>query len=212
LEIAATNLFAGQPSNVRVLFPGSPSGLMQVPSQVQLTGDGLITDAGAARQRIDSMIRGGVNTATYIYETVIIPLTAGKLSVFAQGFTTGGRFSRTVIINGTTTIPSDPTQFTLLESDPIELTVRPLPRTGELPGFTGAIGAFTIDPPKLATNTLRVGDPVKLSVAVRGGSGFARLVAPPTPRVRDWQVLAATTQGEPAHLLLRSMAGLTARE
>ena len=43
---------------------------MQVPSQVQLTGDGLITDAGAARQRIEAMMRGGVNTATYIYETV----------------------------------------------------------------------------------------------------------------------------------------------
>ena len=201
LEIATTNLFAGQPAAVRVLFPGSPSGLMQVPSQVQLTGDGLITDAGAARQRIESMVRGGVNTATYIYETVIIPLTAGKLSVLAQGFTTGGRFSRTIIINGTATFPTDPSQFTLLESDPVELLVRPLPRGGQLPGFTGAIGIFTVDPPKLATNSLRVGDPVKLSVAVRGGSGFSRLVAPPVPQVPDWQVFAATTQGEPAHLL-----------
>ena len=191
LEIAATNLYVGQPANVRVLFPGSPSGLMQVPSQVQLTGDGLITDAGAARQRIEAMMRDGVNTATYIYETVIIPLSAGKLSVVAQGFTAGVRFSRIVIMNGTPTAPpTDPTQFVLLESDPVELGVGPLPREGELAGFTGAIGAFTIDPPKLATNIVRVGDPVKLSVAVKGGACFARLVAPPAPHVSDWQVLA----------------------
>ena len=36
---------------------------------------------------------------------------------------------------------------------------------------------------------------------MRSGAGFARLVAPPAPRVRDWQVLAATSEGEPARLL-----------
>ena len=71
--------------------------------------------------------------------------------------------------------------------------MRPLPREGELPGFTGAIGSFAVGPPKLATNVLRVGDPVKLTVTVtnRGDGPLARLVAPPPPQVRDWQVFAA---------------------
>src|SRR5262249_15700500 len=138
---------------------------------------------------------------TYIYETVLTPLTSGKLSVLAQGFTTGSRFARTVVINGTVTMPTDPAQYTLLESDPVELAVKPLPLEGQLPGFTGAIGLFAVDQPKLATNVVRVGDPVKLSVAVRGGGGFARLVAPPPPTLRDWQVLAATSEGEPAQAL-----------
>jgi uncharacterized repeat protein (TIGR01451 family) len=38
-------------------------------------------------------------------------------------------------------------------------------------------------PPKLATNVLRVGDPVKLTVTVtnRSDGPLARLVAPPPP-------------------------------
>ena len=68
--------------------------------------------------------------------------------------------------------------MTLVDSDPVTIRVRPLPKDGELPGFNGAIGSFTIDPPKLATNTVRVGDPVKLTVAVRGKGSLGRLLPP----------------------------------
>ena len=80
----------------------------------------------------------------------------------------------------------------MLESDPIELNVRPLPTEGQLPGFAGAIGSFVLGPPRLATNVLRVGDPVKLIVTVtnRGDDPQARLVAPPPPKARDWQIFA----------------------
>ncbi len=103
------------------------------------------------------------------------------------------RFSGPIVITGLVTIPGGPPQYTLLESDPVELNVRPLPTEGQLPGFTGAIGSFALGPPKLATNFLRVGDPVKLTVTVtnRGDGPLARLVPPPPPKVRDWQVFAA---------------------
>src|ERR1035441_8707449 len=54
-------------------------------------------------------------------------------------------------------------------------------------------------PPKLATNVLRVGDPVKLTVTVinRSDAPFARLVAPPPPQAREWQVFAATDYAPP---------------
>jgi hypothetical protein len=74
------------------------------------------------------------------------------------------------------------------------LNVRPLPTEGQLSGFTGAIGSFAVGPPKLATNILCVGDPVRLTVTVinRSDAPFARLVAPPPPKAPEWQVFAAT--------------------
>jgi hypothetical protein len=83
----------------------------------------------------------------------------------------------------------------LLESTPISLNVRPLPKEGELPGFTGGIGTFRIEPPKLATNELVVGEPVKLAVTVRGDANVARLVAPLPPRIREWQIFDSTPSG-----------------
>ena len=68
--------------------------------------------------------------------------------------------------------------------------MRPLPVTGELPGFTGAMGNFLRDPPVLATNRLRVGEPVSLKVVFHGEGDLTRFVPPATPLARDWQIIA----------------------
>jgi hypothetical protein len=192
LEIARTNLYSGQPVRVRVLFPGSSSGSVQGLAQVQLTGEGFIVDQSAVQQRITTLSRAGANVPTYIYETTLTPLTAGRLSVLAQGFSAGLHVTGPLVITAGVIIPGGLPQYTLLDSDPVELEVKPLPRSGELPGFTGAIGTFAVDAPAPATNTIQIGDPVKLTVTVRGDNGFAHLVAPPAPQSREWQVFAAT--------------------
>jgi hypothetical protein len=193
LELPVTNLLVGQPVAARIVLPGAPGGVVQGLAQPQLSGQGFLVDLGAARQRIETVSRGGTAMPAFIYEATLTPVTTGKLTVFAQGFTAGNRFSGPIAITGAATIPGGPPQYTLLESDPVELEVRPLPSEGQLPGFAGAIGSFTLGPPKLATNVLRVGDPVKLTVIVtnRGDAPLARLVAPPPPQARDWQVFAA---------------------
>jgi len=133
---------------------------------------------------------------------MLTPITPGKISVFAQAFTAGLHFSGP--ITGPVTIQSGPPQYTLLESDPVEISARPLPREGELPGFTGAIGSFGLGPVALASNSVRVGDPVRLTVTItnRGETNLARLVPPPPPPARDWQVLTATLDGAPPQLNL----------
>src|SRR5260221_2686787 len=175
--------------------------MVQGLTQVQLIGQGFIMDQGAARQKVEGSARGASNVITFIHETVLTPVAAGKLELFAQAFTMLPRSPGSVLSNGILTVSSGLPQFSLLESEPLELSVRPLPKEGELPGFTGAIGTLSMEPLKLATNVLRVGDPVRLSVTIRAGTNFARLVAPPPPRVRDWQILSATSEGEPAQLL-----------
>jgi hypothetical protein len=90
--------------------------------------------------------------------------------------------------------------------------VRPLPREGELPGFTGAIGTFGVATLTLASNTLRVGEPVSLTVTITnaGETNLARLVPPPPPSAREWQVLAATSDGAPPQVVqMRGFAAFT---
>ena len=204
LELPATNLFVGQAVRARVLLPGSLAGLVQGLAQVQLSGQGFLVDLGGARQRIEMLAQGGARAPTFIYETTLTPMMAGKVTVFAQGFVAGNQFSGPIVITGTAIIPGGPPQYALLETEPVELQVRPLPPEGELPGFTGAIGSYTLGPPNLATNELRVGDIVKLTVTVtnHGDGPLARLVAPPAPRVSDWQVFTPTEVTPPMALPL----------
>ena len=185
---------SARPSRRASCCPGSPGGHRARSGAAAVERAGLPGGPGRGppAHRNDATRR--VTVPVFIYETTLTPVTTGKLTVFAQGFTAGNRFSGPIVITGPATIPGGPPQYTLLESDPVELNVRPLPREGELPGFTGAIGSFAVGPPKLATNVLRVGDPVKLTVTItnRGDGPLARLVAPPPPQARDWQVFAAT--------------------
>ena len=200
LEVPVTNLFVGQAARASARVAGPPGGMPQGLGQVQFIGEGFIVDQGAAGQRIESASRNGTNITTFIHETMITPVEAGKRTLFAQAFTMSP-----IIFSGPAappaTMPGGPLHYTLLESDPVEFVARPLPLDGRLPGFTGAIGRFAVDPPALPTSVLRVGDPVRLIITVRGGTNLSRLVPPPPPRVNDWQVLAASADGTPPQLV-----------
>ena len=213
LELSATNLVIGQPVTARLLMPATPGGLFQALGQPQLTGQGFLVDLGGARQHYESVLDHGMRVPAYAYETTLTPMVEGKISVFGQGFTASGRIGGTIVLNGTTIIPSGPPQYTLVETDPVELHVRPLPSEGELPGFTGAIGRFELGPPRLATNVVRVGDVLTLTVTVtnKGDGPLARLVAPPAPRPADWQVFPPTEVAPPTAvpLGLAALFGLT---
>jgi len=198
LAAATTNVFVGQGVVVRVLLLGPPGAL----AQVQLNGEGFIVDPGAASTHTERITSEGMGAQAYVYQTMLTPVKAGKLSVSAQAFTAGLHF--TGPISGPVALQAGPAQYTLLESDPITLSARPLPREGALPGFTGAIGRLGLGPVTLASNTLRVGEPVSLTVTItnRGETNLARLSPPEAPRVRDWQVLEAVSDGAPPQLVL----------
>jgi hypothetical protein len=193
VELAETNPFVGQLVTARVILPGREGGVVQAIQQMQLNGDGLIVETGATRQRIEN--------GTFTQEIPLTPIKAGRITLRAQGFTAGNQFSGPIVITGQATIPGGPPELMLLDSDPVMLNVRPLPRGEELPGFTGGIGSFKLDPPALATNVLRVGEPVTLAVNVRGEGNLTRLVAPPPPRVRGWQVFAGAKDTAPTQLV-----------
>lgn len=195
VEISETNIYSGQPVKVRVLMPSRPNQPMTLLQQVQLNGDGILLDQTAVRQRIQQMEFNGHVGPTYIYESTLTPLVAGRIDVSAQAFTAGNQFSGSIVIQGGAVIQGGPPQYVLLDSDPVQLNIEPLPRTGTLPGFNGAIGKFILDPPQLSTNRVRVGDTVKLLVTFRTDGEIKRLLPPPPPAVTNWQIFPPLAEG-----------------
>jgi len=196
LQFAETNIYSGQPVTVRVLMPAGPGNVIQALSQMKVTGEGFVVDASATRPSIATINIDGQQTPSYIYETLFTSLVSGKVTAAAQAFTAGNRFEGPFVIQGRATIPGGVPQYVLVDSEPVTVDVKPLPRTGQLPGFTGGIGNFTNDPPILLTNQVQVGGIVKLEVTFRG-EAVSRLLLPPPPKLAEWQIFPAEPGGLP---------------
>ena len=200
LQLAETNAYCGQPVKVQIHMPSLNGNVIQSLNQVQLNGDGILLDQSAVRQRIHQMEFSGRTGPVYTHESTLTPLVAGRLSITAQGFTAGNQFSGGIVIQGNVTIPGGQPQYILLDSDAVTLDVEPLPRTGLLPGFTGAIGQFTAPAARLSTDVVRVGDMVKVLATFESEGETKRLLAPPPPAVTNWQVFPPLADGPPVAL------------
>jgi len=195
VRTSATNVYVGEPLTVQVILPASPSNSVEAVREIQVNGDGLFVDKNAVRQTIGMIEWRGRQTPGYIYEVSVTPIAAGALSVSAQGFASGRDFGGPIVISGQVMISGGLAQYVLLDSEPVTLNVRMLPPEGELPGFKGAIGQLSCDPPQLATNTVKVGEPLELWVAVRADVNLARLVPPDPPRAKGWQSFPPVNRG-----------------
>jgi hypothetical protein len=191
IQPSKTNVFVGEVFNVSVLLPATAAGAVEAVSDVQINGESFLVDKNSARQSIRPVDVNGRNAPAYIYETGVTPVAAGSLELSAQGFTAGMNFGGPISITGHLTIPSGPPKFVLLDSEPVTINVRPLPMENALPGFTGIIGNYTCAQPILDTNTVNLGEPVKLTIVVRGRENLDRISAPPPPRIQGWQTFPA---------------------
>jgi hypothetical protein len=199
LLVQSTNLYVGQPCRLAIILQGSGSGMIQALTQPQLTGTGFLVDQSSMRPRIEPYPRSGGSLA-YISEMTAVPIAAGKHSLFAQGFAVGSRLASPVIVNGQL-MYGGLSQYTLLDSDPVEIEAKPLPPEGKPPGFTGAIGSFALGSVRLSTNSVPAGEPLLLSVMVRGDGNISRLVPPPPPRSAEWRVLPARVDSTPPQIV-----------
>lgn len=187
LETPGREFYVGQSIPVRVLTPPGPDGSVRVASQIQVRGDDFVVDRSLMMQRVENVLLNGHPQPVYVYETVATPIRNGSLVLAAQGFVSTPR-----VLPPTATNPAAMTlSYPLVDSEPVQLTVRPLPREGVPPGFNGAIGAFQVEPPRLSTNRVRAGDPVQLSVTVRGVGNLERFIPPPPAADTNWQVFPA---------------------
>jgi hypothetical protein len=181
VKVPPGDYFVGQsvPVQVALLDPGDHrvAGL----SQVQASGDAFIAEGGARWLGREVRNINGVPTDTHIAELIVTPVKDGRLALKAQA---------AVVLNR----PANPAGISLpgyqplYDAEPAMVSVRLLPKAGQLPGFTGAIGRFELDPPAVSVSQVRVGGFVTLMVVVRGEGNFSRFTAPKLTRADGWQV------------------------
>jgi hypothetical protein len=79
-----------------------------------------------------------------------------------------------------------------LQTDPLRVQVRPLPEEGRLPGFSGSVGDYRVSA-GLDASTARVGEPLALTVTVRG-EGHIQAIGPPV--WPEWDGLRVFDSGD----------------
>jgi hypothetical protein len=179
------------PVSVVLLDPGDNS--VQGLGQVQVAGDAFVAEGGARTYRRETRVVRGRTVAAHVSELLVTPINEGALPLTAQAT---AALNRPAASSGITLPGYQP----LLDSAPALIHVKHLPKDGELPGFTGAIGRFVLDPPHLSSTRVRAGDPVTLTVVVRGEGNFSRLVAPKLTAATGWQVFTPSREAGPASL------------
>jgi len=74
-----------------------------------------------------------------------------------------------------------------LYTDDEEFNVLPLPREGQPVDFTGGIGKFTVDQPRISANQAMAGEPLTLTLAVNGQGNFGRMQPPALAESDVWR-------------------------
>ena len=180
VEVPPGEAYIGQSVPVRLMLLDAGSRTVQALAQPQVSGEALMSEVALMRQGREMRPVEGRMVAAYVTSVLVTPIKEGRLPFTAQAF---AYLSRPGVGPGF----AGGLETVLVDSDPVLLTVKHLPKEGELPGFTGGIGRFQVELPRASTNEVHAGEPVTLSVAVRGEGNLTRLVPPRVERSRDWQ-------------------------
>ena len=180
LDLPEGDCYAGQLLRAQLILPIPPDGSVAGLSQPHITGDFIFAEQFSTGARPETLEREGKMFQAYVQDVVITPLRAGEQDLIGQAhcYVLRRNPRQTNILQSSSL---------LVDSDPVRLTVKPLPAEGVLAGFTGAVGHFQIDPPRLFPTELRAGEPVTLTLIVRGDGNIGRLLPPPLPSSPDWQ-------------------------
>lgn len=135
----------------------------------------------------------GVGYSAFTVERTIIPTKSGK-------FTLGPASVMVAIADRSTQNPWDAPRYRRVtaSSDPIAITVKDLPKEGMPANFSGLVGEYEIESTATPTD-VSVGDPIALTVTVRGPEPLDRVDDPVTARTPGFQdVFRIVEDSQPA--------------
>ncbi len=186
LEVPPGEFYIGQTIRVRVVLLDPGDNTVAGLAQPQAGGDAFVADPGPATYRREPRVEGGRTVMAHICELLVTPVREGRLTLTAHGLAV---LTRPVMNGGISLSNFSP----LLDSEPVTVTVNHLPQQGELSGFTGGIGHFQVEPPKISTRQVRAGEPLTLTVTVRGDGNLNRLLPPKLDGAKGWQLFPPMT-------------------
>jgi hypothetical protein len=179
-EVPQEDYYIGQAVPVRLVLLDSGDNSLQAVSQPQATGDAIMSEPIYGRQGRETRPVNGRQVLACLTAVQVTPIKEGRIEFAAQAY---GHVSRP----GLNVALGMSFETVLVSAEPVAITVKHLPKEGELPGFTGGIGSFQVEAPKVSTNTVRAGEPLTLSIQVRGEGNLGRLLPPRLERIRGWQ-------------------------
>jgi hypothetical protein len=180
VNLPAADIYVGETFAIPLALPRPPDNSVLGMSEPRITGQFIFSEELPAMVRQESVQRDGQSLPAFVSDVVITPLREGPLELVGQAFNIGMR-----PIPGRTNASRIATE--LVDSEPVTLQVRPLPADGRLPGFTGAVGQFKLDPPGLSANVVRAGEPLTLTITIRSPGEIGRVTPPPPPVAQGWQ-------------------------
>ncbi len=194
LTLPKDGVYVGQALRVPVSLLDPGDGSVQGLSGARIIGEAIFSEPIPSGPRHAPVFVNGQAYPAVSQDVIVTPIREGRQTLVGQA-----------VANFNRPPTGQPGVFqmlsSLVDSDPVELLVQPVPEQGRLPGFSGAVGGFQIEPPKLSTNTVRAGDPLTVTVTVRGDAGLGRLVMPPLPLQPDWQSFPPVAETLPPYLI-----------
>ena len=168
-----------------------------------LPGDGLSIDKfpepSQQRQEVEGQVFQVVR-----FQTTVIPLRAGALTLGPASVRLsllsrrrGGSFNDPFFDQFFQNDPFAERRPIDVRSDPVTLTVLPLPEEGKPPGFSGAVGHYTMQVTAAPTE-LNAGDPITLRMNLTGSGGLADVQPPAltsTENFRTYEPRAGKAEG-----------------
>lgn len=174
----------------------------------QFSKDGFSVEPFSEPTRQRQTLSGQTSTVLH-FDTEVIPLRSGSLALGPASLQLnvltrrrGGSpfsdplFDRFFQSDFFSTFSSERRQLTL-RSDPLTLSVQPLPEAGRPDNFSGAVGSFELDVTAVPQD-LPVGDPITVHMRINGTGYLADAAAPTFVRTdgfRVYEPLAGKTQG-----------------
>ena len=185
IEIPKRDFYVGETIAGRIVFAETPDETPRYIQHVAKTG-------GAAVFKVENMFRSieveieGTKHRAIAKPVQITPLKEGPGEVSCQVLVHVEKKdpSASFAMQTQSSIDVPPTRFRVL----------PLPKEGRLPGFTGAIGVFTLSKPKISATEVEMGEPITMAISLTGEGNLIGVSAPDVPAENsDWQIFKPTT-------------------
>ncbi len=179
-EFPQGDVYVGQTLKVPIMLPVNTPGGARGISGAKINGEFLFSEPYNLGYRTENITQNGKSFIAVTTDVMVTLLHEGRQELIAQGFCPVVR-----PMPGQTNVYQN--MNLLMDSDPVTVSVKPLPEAGRLPGFTGAVGNYRVDSPRLSTDDVLAGQPVTLTFNVRGDGNLGRITLPPFPESSDWQ-------------------------